>query len=280
MTLEIKEKNSLNAQHTLSTAVFALREISSGQIKCFSELENAVSHSPSVKKLLNSLQYNFCNPQFLIEALAHSSFLNEFSNIALAHNEQIEFLGDSVLNLLFTSKLINQYQNFSEGDLSKFRGSLINENSFYELALTLELGDCVLLGKGEIATQGMLRKSLLADALEALFGAIFKDGGYDAAQACFNQLLTYYKSQNSYDFIHIDRLTNFDAKTRLQEKTMELYKELPIYNSEERGTEGFHISLQLSGKTLAETISHSKKIGEKKLAKQILEKIQAGELLC
>jgi len=280
MTLEIKESDSLTTPHSVFLAVFMYGELSDGRINSFSELEHFVLEYPAITKLLNILHYEFGHPTYLLEALVHTSFANEFAYLEVTHNEQIEFLGDSVLNLLFTGHLIQTFEDFSEGDLSKFRGSLINEDSFYELAKLLKLGECVLLGKGEIVTKGMARKSLLADVFEALFGAIYKDGGHAAAHASFIHLLAYYKEQIGQDFIHIQRFAAFDAKTKLQEKTMELFKELPEYSSCEHQTKGFHVTVSVNNIVLAETFNRSKKLGEKELAKIVLSRIQSGEQIC
>src|SRR5512135_1821695 len=125
--------------------------------------------------LCRQLGYEFTQPQLLQRALTHRSH-------SPAHNERLEFLGDSVLNCTIARHLYDSFPDLPEGDLSRLRSNLVNQQTLFLLAQQLELGDLLLLGDGERKSAGFRRPSILADAMEALFGAIFLDGGFAAAQ--------------------------------------------------------------------------------------------------
>lgn len=150
------------------------------------------------------LGYVFKRRALLQEALTHRSF-------GLPHNERLEFLGDGVLDCAVARLLFERFPAAPEGDLSRFRANLVNQASLAELAGALELGQYLALGEGELRSGGRERPSMLADALEALFGAIWIDGGFDAAYAVIAGL--YHDKIHGYD---PDRQGK-DAKTRLQE---------------------------------------------------------------
>ena len=120
------------------------------------------------------LGYRFRDPGLLRQALTHRSY-------GALHNERLEFLGDGVLNCVIASLLYHRFPRLPEGDLSRLRANLVNQDCLSQLALALELGECLLLGEGELKSGGFRRPSILADALEAVLGAAFLDGGYGAA---------------------------------------------------------------------------------------------------
>ena len=119
--------------------------------------------------------YRFGDSSLLRQALTHRSH-------SAAHNERLEFLGDSVLNCSIAAELFRLFPQLAEGELSRLRASLVNQQSLYETALQIELGAQLLLGEGELKSGGARRPSMLADALEALIGAVFLDGGFEAAR--------------------------------------------------------------------------------------------------
>lgn len=167
--------------------------------------------------LCKQLAYTFTQPQLLQRALTHRSHSAE-------HNERLEFLGDSVVNCVIAKYLHQNYPDLPEGDLSRLRSNLVNQHTLYTLAQQLGLGEALLLGEGERKTAGASRPSILADALEALTGAIFLDGGYDAAEKfVFGLYVPYIK--------RVDMLTlGKDAKTLLQEHLQSRKLALPRYN--------------------------------------------------
>jgi len=154
--------------------------------------------------LLRLLQYRFREPSLLALALTHRS---RGSN----NNERLEFLGDSVLNLIISALLYERFPDLSEGDLTRLRASLVNKPSLAALARELSLGEYLQLGEGELRSGGFDRDSILADALEAVFGAIYLDGGVDEARRVIAS--RYRDSLERLD----PRAVPKDPKTRLQE---------------------------------------------------------------
>ena len=129
-----------------------------------------------LSSLTKALGYTFRQPELLRQALTHRSFGSD-------HNERLEFIGDSILNCAIALMLYQRFTDLPEGDLSRIRANLVNKDSLHRLAQTLELGELIKLGEGELRSGGATRPSILADALEALFGAVYLDGGFEAALA-------------------------------------------------------------------------------------------------
>lgn len=155
-------------------------------------------------RLEKTLGYSFTRPELLRQALTHRSHSSP-------HNERLEFLGDSVLNCVIASLLYQRFAGLKEGELSRLRANLVRQESLAEIAAGMSLGDRLLLGEGELKSGGFRRPSILADALEAIFGAIYLDSGFVAAQACIEGLYRVRIEQ-------IDpRDASKDAKTALQE---------------------------------------------------------------
>ncbi|MEY3721554.1 MAG: hypothetical protein RL618_2073, partial [Pseudomonadota bacterium] len=167
--------------------------------------------------LQSRLGHTFRNPGLLQQALTHRSHSS-------LHNERLEFLGDSVLNCVVASLLFHRYASIDEGDLSRLRANLVKQQSLYEVAQRLELSQCLRLGEGELKSGGFRRPSILADTLEALFGAIYLDAGFDAA---YQVISTLYEP-----IIEIvdPRTLGKDAKTLLQEYLQGKKIPLPQYN--------------------------------------------------
>lgn len=136
---------------------------------------------PQLEALQQRLQYTFNTPALLLQALTHRSHHAH-------HNERLEFLGDSVLNCVIADMLYAMFGKLDEGDLSRVRANLVKQQTLYELAQTLHLPDYLRLGEGELKSGGFRRPSILADALEAILGAIFLDSGFDAARIVIRKL--------------------------------------------------------------------------------------------
>lgn len=162
------------------------------------------------------LQHRFSDPRLLARALTHRSFSSE-------HNERLEFLGDSVLNLAVSALLFERLQSLPEGDLTKVRASMVRQEPLHQLALGLGLPNLLKLGEGEVRTNGRLRPSILADALEAVIGAIYVDAGYPAAEALVRRLFQDVDMQPSL------AAAAKDAKTELQEVLQGRKMQLPVY---------------------------------------------------
>ena len=133
------------------------------------------------ERLQQQIGYRFSRPELLSQALTHRSH-------SALHNERLEFLGDSILNCVVAAELYERFGGLPEGDLSRLRAHLVREEALHQLALTLKLGDTLQLGEGELKSGGFARPSILADAFEALIGAIFVDGGFPAAQETIRRL--------------------------------------------------------------------------------------------
>ncbi|MBI4804232.1 MAG: ribonuclease III [Desulfovibrio sp.] len=174
----------------------------------------------ALKTLQESISYRFGQVKLLATALTHSSFANEQG---CDHNERLEFLGDAVLELAVSEELFNRFPNAPEGALTKLRAKLVSMPSLADLAKTLGLESYIYLGKGEESQGGRERDSLLSDALEALLGAVFLDGGYEAAKHVVLGLFTPRWPQE------VEPPKTRDYKSRLQELTQREHKSRPIY---------------------------------------------------
>jgi len=134
------------------------------------------------KRLEKIIGHTFKKPELLLEALTHPSLAHERGNNGAQHNQRLEFLGDAVLQLTLTDRIYEQYPNFPEGKLTQVRAHLANRHTLCRRAQAIKLGEFLLLGKGEEASGGRDRLSNLADAFEALLGAVYLDGGIRAAR--------------------------------------------------------------------------------------------------
>jgi ribonuclease-3 len=166
--------------------------------------------------LQEGLGYRFREPRLLQQALTHRSY-------GTPHNERLEFLGDGVLNCIIAAELYTRFAGLKEGELSRLRASLVREQRLHELARQLSLGEALRLGEGELKSGGFRRPSILADALEALIGAVFLDGGFDAAREVVSRL--YQPVLETLDAKGAEK----DAKTRLQEWLQSRKHSLPQY---------------------------------------------------
>lgn len=230
----------------------------------------------SVQNLQNQLQYKFKNKEFLINALTQSTFCYEFKELELLSNERLEFLGDSLVNLVVGKILYKRFSHLKEGDLSKLRGSLVNEHSLSKLAKSISLGENLLLGKGEHKNNGEKKESILADAFEAIIAAIYLDSGEktDVVESTLVAVINLFEKQTGTEFFSMNNLENFDSKTQLQEISMALYQTLPKYIAEDLkagvGSE-FKVELWIGERKLAEGTGPSKKKLEKELARVVLD---------
>jgi ribonuclease III len=166
--------------------------------------------------LCKQIGHVFTQPQLLQRALTHRSH-------SAAHNERLEFLGDSVVNCVVAKYLHDSYPDLPEGDLSRLRSNLVNQQTLYLLAQQLHLGELLLLGEGERKSAGSQRPSILADALEALVGALFLDGGFEVAEKTVLSLYIPFIQQA--DVLTLGK----DAKTLLQEYLQGRKLALPKY---------------------------------------------------
>lgn len=221
--------------------------------------------------LEQKLGYCFKNKDLLVEALCHSSFVNEQPLKELRNNERLEFLGDAVLNLTIGHLLMQRFPELREGELSRLRAQTVNESQLAIIARSLELGRFVLLGKGETLTNGHDKNSILANTLEALIAAVYLDSGFEAAfefiAAHFEASLDSNATPEAFE----------DFKSRLQELVQTTTNEPPRYTVvEEIGPDHdktFRIQL-IVGAGQAEGVGKSKKMAEQDAARNYLESLQ------
>jgi len=211
----------------------------------------------------------FGDPDLLLRALAHRSWCAETEGAQ--SNERLEFLGDAVLGLVVTDHLYRTYPDLPEGELAKVRASLVNSEALAEVASTLDLGNALLLGKGEAASGGREKPSILADAMEAVIGAVYIDGGWDAAVELIMRLLA-------------DRIEEAaagpggqDFKTRLQELAARRFDQLPRYDVIDEGPDHakrFFATVFLDGSERGRGEGRSKKQAEQAAAKAAWKDLQ------
>jgi len=221
--------------------------------------------------LESKLQYEFKNRDLFDRALTHKSYAHEFRT-KNEHNEKLEFLGDAVLDLVLGEYLMELFASDGEGGLSKKRASLVNEEILSKLATDLELSRFLQLGKGEATTGGAQKPRLLASAYEALIGAMFLDGGFEAVKEFLRRDFTKLIAD-------LDPAQDFerDYKTRLQEVMQKDTKETPIYeliNEEGPPHERmFTVCVRVKEVNLAMGTGRSKKNAEQAAAKKALDLI-------
>lgn len=158
-----------------------------------------------------------------IEALTHRSYLNETKNYSQSHNERLEFLGDAVLELVVTRYLFHNYPEFNEGTLTSFRAALVKTESLALEAKKLEIGELILMSKGEEATGGRSRPYILANTMEAIIGAIYLSFGFEEVEKFIVENICYKTSKI------VSERSDLDAKSKLQELSQERVKITPAY---------------------------------------------------
>lgn len=217
--------------------------------------------------------YRMGDRSLLRSALTHKSYSNEQPGVTLPYNERLEFLGDAVLDLVVSDTLFQRYPYLSEGELTRVRAELVNERNLAPLGQRLELGRYLLLGRGEESSGGRGKASLLADALEALLGAIYRDGGLAAARKVVDGLLG-----EQIDLAVQDR-AGTDYKTRLQERLQAEGCALPNY--ELIGAEGpdhqksYLVEVRCGGDAIGTGRGRTKKAAQQQAARQALKRLGA-----
>ena len=219
----------------------------------------------ALERLQRQLGYRFRDPSLLTQALTHRS-------ATAHHNERLEFLGDGLINFVVAEVLYRARPQAEEGDLSRLRASLVCEESLARLATDLQLGDALTLGGGALRSGGFRRAPILADALEAVLGAVYLDGGFEAGREACARLL-------AQPLAHLpDPATLKDAKTRLQEYLQGAGRPLPLY--ELLSSEGpehqpsFRVSCRLAdGREQTEAQAASRRAAEQLAAQQMLERL-------
>jgi len=229
-------------------------------------------------ELQTQLGYRFKQPDLLLSALIHKSFHNENPstfNLSEKYNERLEFLGDALLDFCITEILFKRHPLASEGELSKLRSSLVNEDILSQLAKMLKLEELIILGRGEHKKDNHLNKSLLANCFEAILAAISLEASSEQVKNIILNLYNKLSINQAVDLLALEQLEHLDVKSKLQELCQQQNKQTPKYLAVELGTGSelsFQVSLIIADKVVAQTTAKSKKNAEKELAKLALDK--------
>ena len=220
-----------------------------------------------IKKLEQAIGYTFQDISLLQNALAHSSYANERWHNSLKSNERLEFLGDSVLGMLVADYLYRSFPDRPEGELTRMRADMVCEKTLAVVARRLDLGEHLLLGKGEEQGGGRTRESILADAVESVIAACYLDGGMAAAKAFVEKFILVN--------VPLRKLNNADYKTALQELVQQKKNQTITYRlAGESGPDHdkqFMVELTLNGELFGTGVGSSKKRAEQDAARQALE---------
>lgn len=230
------------------------------------------TYTPSLKpisQLEKTIGYVFKDGQIIKTALTHSSYSNEnkHKNKSIVDNERLEFLGDSVLSIITAEYLYSLNSDFTEGDLTKTRAAVVCENSLYDIASKISLGDYIFLGHGEVLTHGRGRKSIVADAFEALLAALYLDGGFETARKFLLPFIIEATEQTI-------KSGNGDYKSLLQKIVQQTPEEILEYRMvSEQGpphNKWFTFQVYLNSNLLGEGSGKSKRVAEQEAAKKAL----------
>lgn len=228
-----------------------------------------------IDRLQKVIRVKFKNKNILYRAVTHSSYVNE-SGKDIKDNERLEYLGDSVLGLVVNEFLFKRYEDYREGKLAKIKSAVVSETTLSNIARSINLGEFILMGKGEEHSGGRDRPSILANTLEAIIGALYLDSGL---KICRRFVLSLIKEE-------IDSVNDFtylrDPKTALQEYVQKKYKERPIYQViDERGPDHkkeFTVRLIINGREIVTGEGSSKRKAEMNAARASLKRIEDGDI--
>jgi ribonuclease-3 len=229
----------------------------------------------TLKGLEERLGWHFADIALLDNALTHRSFVNENTGLACRDNERLEFLGDAVLELTVSDMLMRKFPDHAEGELSKLRASVVNEQPLAELARKFGIGEHLLLGKGEEGSGGRMKSSLLANAFESVIAAMFRDGGFDRTAAFIGRLFEPLIEDGDISAVYRD------YKTAVQETCQVLFREMPRYMViSETGPDHdkrFETSLVIGERVIATGTGRSKKDAEQQAARAAMEELRKSE---
>jgi len=211
----------------------------------------------------------FNDKDLLKQAFTHRSFLNENRNAKGGHNERLEFLGDAVLELVITRYLFDEYKNKNEGDLTSIRSALVNAQTCAEVARNLDVNDYLLLSRGEAKDTGRARQYILANALEAIIGAIYLDQGYEVAKDFIEKYITPLTKKIVEEELWVD------SKSKFQERAQDAVGITPSYKTvKEIGPDHekkFTVAVFLGEEKVAEGEGDSKQDAEQSAARRALK---------
>jgi ribonuclease III len=227
------------------------------------------TQTPQMLALQKQLNFTFTDEKLLIEALTHKSYKQSYNN------ERLEFLGDAVLDLIVGEYLFKKYPNDDEGNLSKIRASLVNEEGFTILARHIKLGECIFLSNAEVNNNGKDKPSLLSNAFEAVMGAIYLEAGLDRLNEIVLKLLDEVYAKKDM------KTLSKDYKTTLQEITQARFSVTPEYKliaaTGPDHQKNFEIALYIEGKEYARGKSNSKKGAQQEAALLTLDVLKKAK---
>jgi len=219
--------------------------------------------------LQDRLQHPFSDHALLVRAVTHRSF-------AADHNERLEFLGDSVLNLAVADLLYQRLSALPEGDLSRIRANLVKQDTLHQLAVNLGLPEVVRLGEGEVRSGGSRRPSILADALEALIGAVYLDAGYAAAQGLVHRLFKDVEINPQMEASAKDPKTELQEWLQARKLKLPLYRVIGTLGAAHRQT--FDVECEVNELNLNERgIGSSRRAGEQAAAAAMLQSLKTRD---
>jgi ribonuclease-3 len=225
----------------------------------------------ALKALQKKIHYRFKSMDLLNQGLRHKSYVHENLNEGGQDNERLEFLGDAVLGLVISHLIMERHPEYPEGHLSRLRASVVNETRLAKIAKELELGDYLLLGKGEEMTGGRQKNSILASALEALLATVYLDGGFKKALQVISRLFAFHLERAEQEGFYQD------FKTKLQEISQETLKATPRYKLvKEFGPDHdkvFGVKVLIRDKVAGVGAGKNKKEAEQRAAQRTLQKL-------
>jgi ribonuclease-3 len=231
--------------------------------------------TPSLCDLENLLGYSFTNQALLLQALTHRSFVNEHEGEQFRNNESLEFLGDSVLGFIISSRIFQHYPELTEGELSKIKAYLVSAANLVRLAESIHLGDFIRLSWGEEKTGGRTKRAIMVDAYEAVIGALYLDGGVEAASD-----FVWRQIGNFLEGLDLKQLTYGDFKSALQEQLHDLGRPEPVYRVvDEIGPDHrktFVVQVVILGEVVAESSGRTKKEAQQSAARLALESLKSS----
>lgn len=231
-----------------------------------------LEETKNLETLYQDLHYNFQDEQLINQALTHKSYAHENQNENIPNNERLEFLGDAVLDLIISDLLMERFPLLSEGGLSRIRAGLVSESGLSKIAVSMDLGKYLYIGKGEVLTGGRQKSSILSDALEAVFAAVYLDSrdnyGLDSVREVIVKLFEEHipKEFGAFNFR--------DFKTELQEYVQKKFHTVTVYQLvNEEGPDHqktFEVSVKIMDKEYGRGVGMSKKQAEQSAAEKAI----------
>lgn len=232
-------------------------------------------NTEALARLEAFLEYEFQDKGLLLRALTHRSYVNEHENEGLRHNESMEFLGDAILGFIVSARIFDRFPDSNEGELSKIKAYLVSAANLIYLAEKIDLGAFLLLSRGEEKTGGRKKRAIIADAYEALLGAIYLDGGIEAADSFLERQIG-----NVLQSLDLQQLTYGDFKSALQEQLHDLGRQEPVYNVvDEIGPDHrkvFVVEVVVGNQVIARSSGRTKKEAQQEAARMAIDTMKAG----